>query len=445
MLHQFKAHIQRRAFPQPDTSVLVACSGGPDSMALASLMIRSGYQVHLAHVNYGLRGEESFLDEKLVDEFAQANNLPIHIHQPDTERIAEERGQGIQEAARAIRYAFFEEVVIREELLGVATAHHADDSIETYLWHVMRGSSLSGFQAIPEFNGIAFRPLLFARKPDLEAYCMREEIPFREDKSNDSDKYLRNRIRHELVPLMRSIRPGFERNILRQIDSFQEIYPLTEEFIDQLVASLMFLTEQGLELSLDDLKDIPYQRLVLQKVAYDYGFTANRTDELINLIYSQNGKALYSGSHRVIRERNALVITSLSGNIPNMGQIEAHHTEVHTPLHILIERKSTPVAIESSEWVAQMDANQISFPLTIRRWEAGDRIRPIGLKGSMKVSDILTQAQYSTVEKEKCIVVLSNEEIIWIPGLRIADHVKITDSTSEIVVLQVVKEDSEFL
>lgn len=442
MIQTLLKHIERSPFPQPGESILVACSGGPDSMALAHLMIHAGYNVHLAHANFMLRGEDSDLDEQLVDAFAQEHNVPVHIHRFDTQKASEERGTGIQETARGLRYEWFYELMIEHELSGIATAHHKDDRLETYLWHLLRGSSLSGFTSIPETNGSVFRPLLFASKQQLIDYCAEQGIKYRDDKSNASNKYTRNRIRHELIPLLEDIRPGFDKNMQRQMEIFDEVNAIIDDFTGQLTPGMMMLTEQGLEISLDDLYEIPFQRLIMQRIAKDFGFPARRVDELVDLIYSQNGKALFSATHRIIRERNALVITSLPDKVPSKGFIETDTLELHSPIHLLISHyPRSKWTLSKEEHKAQMDLDKLQFPLVVRKWKEGDRIRPIGLEGSMKLSDLMTQAKYSTYQKEHCFVVESEGKIVWTPGLRMADHVKVEANTRRVIELQVSSSD----
>ncbi|MCH2199061.1 MAG: tRNA lysidine(34) synthetase TilS [Flavobacteriales bacterium] len=435
MLQAFKQHIEQRRLLLSDDHVIIATSGGPDSMVLTDLLLQLGMEVDLAHVNFGLRGQDADDDEAFVDNFAQSNNIPVHIRRIDAKTLAKERGMGVQEAARKARYDWFEELRSEIEADVIVTAHHADDATESYLWHIMRGSSLSGFDAIPEASGNVVRPLLRFTKEEILAYAESRKIPFRTDASNVDRKYVRNQIRHDLIPLMRRIRPGFERNVQRQVSMFDEVNFIIDQFVSQLAPGMMILTEEGIELNVEDLAELPFQRLMLGHIGNDYGFPARRVDEMINLLYCKPGKAIYSQSHRIIRERETLVISTIpSGKGDQIATIEFDTEEIHSPVHIQIEKGAkSEFPILGIDWQATLDADKISFPITVRPWHEGDRMRPLGLEGTQLLSDIFTQAKWSQAQKENAWVFESAGEIIWLAGLRIADSVKISDKTEQVI------------
>lgn len=441
MVKAFIDHLQSHQILTPGHRLIVACSGGADSMALADLLQQIGFDFELAHVNYKLRGDDSDADQEAVSLLAQQLKVPVHFHTPDLQGIANERGHGIQEAARHIRYAWFELLRQSQGADAIVTAHHKDDQLESYLWHLLRGSSISGFAGIQAVSGKIVRPLLFTTKSELEEYAVERTLPYREDQSNRDPKYSRNRIRHELIPLMEDIRPGFARNIERQWKLFNEVDQLTQDFLGQLAPSMMMLSEEGLELSIEDLEELPFKRLLLLYIAKEYGFPARRVDELVNLISAQPGKSLSSSTHRIVRERSAIVISTLpaeGASRRKRNTIDESTEEVHTPIHLLIERGlKNDYTISNNPWEAIMDVKTLSFPLIIRPWEEGDRMRPLGMSGTQKLSDIFTQAKWTTHQKEHSLVVESNGEIIWCIGLRLSDKVKITDATNQVIRMRV--------
>jgi tRNA(Ile)-lysidine synthase len=275
---------------------------------------------------------------------------------------------------------------------------------------------------------------LHVSRQEIEDFALASNIAFRHDASNDSLHYTRNRIRHELIPLLEDIRPGFTRNTLRQIDQFVEIGQVIDGLVAELAEQMLDLREEGLRIDIEGWGEHPLLRLLLQEILNDYGFRARRVDEVIDLMYSDPGHGIYSSTHRILRERDHLLITPLPEKHSEVVEIYRGDDEVHSLMHLIVdELPRSAVTITSDANVALLDADSLTFPLVLRRWQAGDRIRPIGLEGSMKVSDLLVQAKMSTLEKERVCVLLSGEEIVWVPGLRIGESAKIGSSTQVVM------------
>ena len=414
--------------------MVVACSGGKDSVLLTHLLHELGYEMVLAHMNYHLRGAESDADARFVEALAQTLQVPFFVESADAKAAADQGGEGLQAAARRLRYAFFERIRTTVGAAYVVTAHQRDDLVETYFGHLLRGSHWKGFTAIPRVNGHVVRPLLHVSRQEIEDFALASNIAFRHDASNDSLHYTRNRIRHELIPLLEDIRPGFTRNTLRQIDQFVEIGQVIDGLVAELAEQMLDLREEGLRIDIEGLGEHPLLRLLLQEILNDYGFRARRVDEVIDLMYSDPGHGIYSSTHRILRERDHLLITPLPEKHSEVVEIYRGDDEVHSLMHLIVdELPRSAVTITSDANVALLDADSLTFPLVLRRWQAGDRIRPIGLEGSMKVSDLLVQAKMSTLEKERVCVLLSGEEIVWVPGLRIGESAKIGSSTQVVM------------
>jgi len=417
-----------------ESKMVVACSGGKDSVLLTHLLHELGYEMVLAHMNYHLRGAESDADARFVEALAQTLQVPFFVESADAKAAADQGGEGLQAAARRLRYAFFERIRTTVGAAYVVTAHQRDDLVETYFGHLLRGSHWKGFTAIPRVNGHVVRPLLHVSRQEIEDFALASNIAFRHDASNDSLHYTRNRIRHELIPLLEDIRPGFTRNTLRQIDQFVEIGQVIDGLVAELAEQMLDLREEGLRIDIEGLGEHPLLRLLLQEILNDYGFRARRVDEVIDLMYSDPGHGIYSSTHRILRERDHLLITPLPEKHSEVVEIYRGDDEVHSLMHLIVdELPRSAVTITSDANVALLDADSLTFPLVLRRWQAGDRIRPIGLEGSMKVSDLLVQAKMSTLEKERVCVLLSGEEIVWVPGLRIGESAKIGSSTQVVM------------
>ena len=436
MIDAFANYLLHSELIPAERRVLVACSGGPDSMVLAELLHRLNYRLLLVHVNYKLRGADSDADEALVRAYAADRGIDLVVDHPTLQPA----GIGKQAAARKARYALFDRLIAEGRADSIATAHHRDDLIESYLGHLLRGSHWNGFIGIPRRNGAIVRPLLHLRKDELLRFANAEGIPYRTDASNASSDYTRNRIRHELIPLMRSIRPGFENNILRQIENFIEVKGILSNFLDKLGTDILHLRPEGLYIHLEGLDGLPFLRLLMLQVTNQYGFHAHRVEEVLDLIDAEPGKLLLSDTHRIIREREYLIISPRPAEIPDeTAFIDRLTDEIVVPMHLVAEFVSgEDIVFGMDEDEAVMDASALRFPLVVRRWQSGDRIRPIGLDGSVKVSDLLTQAKLDRLERERVCVVVSGDEIVWVPGFRMAESVKVTSATTDALRLRTI-------
>ncbi|MDG1261573.1 MAG: tRNA lysidine(34) synthetase TilS [Flavobacteriales bacterium] len=441
MLLEFQQHLATTRLLGSDDFTIVACSGGPDSMALAHLLHKSGMNICLAHCNFQLRGEDSDADEALVVNWGESLGIEVHVKKFDTKSISEETNQGIQATARRLRYMWFDHLQAEIKATAIATAHHRDDQVETHLWHMMRGSSWSGFTGIPPVSGDVVRPLLFAPKEKILTYLDAQQVPFRTDKSNASADYTRNRIRNEVIPLLEDIRPGFKNNVIRQIAAFSEAGYILDQFIAELESGMLELGKDGLELNIADLKEMPFSRLLLLHILPGNGFPGRRVDEALHLIDAQVGKTIYSNSHRIIRERDSLQIRPLASiKQPGIHILEGT-PEIHAPLHLIIEQSSDCSIPKMGKHLSvAFDMEQLTFPLVLRKWAHGDKMTPLGMTGSQKLSDIITQQKLTTVEKEHVYVLQSGDDILWAIGLKVSDKHKITKTTRKTFRIQCVSE-----
>lgn len=434
MIDKMLHYIEEQKLLTAEDKVLVACSGGVDSMVLAHMLFSAGLNIALAHCNFQLRGTDSDQDEQVVRDFGKANNITVYVAKFDTKKISEETEGSLQEVARKLRYDWLESK--REEIgfQKIATAHHRNDLVETYLMHIMRGSSYSGFSSIPPQNGSVIRPLLYAEKQQIRNYAADEAIAFREDASNATNVYTRNQVRNELIPMMQKIKPGFEYNIYRQIELFSEINNLVDDFLDQLNVTLVEPVEEGLQIYIDELLDMPYKKLWTSRIARDYGFGAKRVDEIIDLCYSITGKEIQSATHRIIRQHQYLLVTTLSSDPPVPTQFSPLQEEVLYPIHLSLKVLPHPPSnLDEGPLVAYFDLEKLDKELELRAWQAGDRLKPLGLDGSQKVSDLLTQNKSTKLEKEQQTVVVSKGVIIWVIGIRMGRFAAISKNTRKVV------------
>jgi tRNA(Ile)-lysidine synthase len=455
-LKQFQQYIKQQNLFQPKDRLLLAVSGGVDSVVLCELCKQAGYDFTIAHCNFQLRGEESERDEAFVKQLGQKYEVEVLVKKFDTEKYATENKISIQVAARELRYNWFNELLTKMKTdlsLEVSnspfpsttaqggpggvllTAHHANDNIETLLMNFFKGTGINGLHGILPKQGNIIRPLLFAKKEELSEFAFANSLSFVEDSSNASDKYTRNYFRNQLIPDLQKVFPQVEDNLLHNIERFREIELLYKQSV-QLNTTKM-LEKKGNEIHIPVLKLLKTAALntILYEIIKDYGFTAHQTDEVVDLLKSESGKYVSSATHRIIKNRNWLIIA------PNKT-VEA--------LNIFIEENDTQVKFQQGEislelfttqnlkphsqnHIAQLNAAEIKFPLLLRKWKTGDYFYPLGMQKKKKLNRFFTDQKLSLTQKEKTWVVEMDKKIIWVVGLRIDNRFKITDNTKNIL------------
>lgn len=465
LLQQFQQHIKTTfQFLHPQHSkLLLAVSGGVDSVVLAHLFAKAGYSFTIAHCNFQLRGDESTRDEQFVKTLGATYNMPVLVKQFDTQGYAAENKISIQEAARKLRYDWFTELVNSEKLdtknassvichpssvicqpstvnchpssVNLVTAHHANDNIETLLINFFRGTGISGLHGIPARQGDIIRPLLFAKREDILAYAKQEGLSWVEDSSNASDKYTRNFIRLQMLPAAKEIFTHAEDNLLQNIERFKEAEILYKQAVDQHKKKL--LQQKGNEWHIPILKlqkTTPLNTIVWE-VIKDFGFNAAQTGELIKLLQAGSGSYITSVTHRIINNRGWLIIAPVT---------------TEEPQHILVEEGDKKIMfgdgaltfdvlpagnanITNSNLVAMLDAKHIQYPLLLRKYKQGDYFYPLGMQKKKKLNRFFIDQKLSATDKEKVWVLEMDKKIIWVVGLRIDDRFKVQSSTQQVL------------
>ncbi|WP_026769882.1 tRNA lysidine(34) synthetase TilS [Asinibacterium sp. OR53] len=442
MLQSFNQH-WKRTFPHltpQNCRLLLAVSGGVDSVVLTHLVAQSGFNFRIAHCNFQLRGEESERDEQFVLALGKQYGKEVLIRRFDTGAFASARKMTIQEAARELRYAWFN--TIREDS-WLVTAHHADDNIETMLMHLFRGTGikgLAGIQAIQEERAL-LRPLLPFRKQELLEYAREAKLDFVEDSSNSSDKYTRNFFRHQLIPGIREVFPQAEENILHTIEHLKEALQVYDQSIHLQLGKL--IEKYGNEIHIPVLKwkqATPLHTLT-REMLKPYGFTTAQTAEAIKLLDASNGSYLQSPTHRLIRNRKWMIIAENANEQAAHIIIEETDSEVRfaeKTLKIQSPKiKSQNISVPSTASEAFLDAAKISFPLLLRKWKQGDYFYPLGMQKKKKLSRFFIDLKLSATDKEKVWVLEMDKKIIWVIGYRIDDRFKIIDTTTDILQFKV--------
>lgn len=462
LLLSFKTYIKQHHLFSPKDKLLLAVSGGIDSVVLAALCKQTGFDFAIAHCNFQLRGEESNRDEAFVKALAEKYGVEFYIKSFDTKTIARQLKKSIEETARDLRYGWFGEIVDRWAMTDdrnasstandqrptanyILTAHHADDTIETVLMNFFRGTGIKGLRGIQPKNGKVIRPLLFARRKELEEFVNENKLEYVTDSTNFENEYTRNFFRNKVLPAVKEYYHAADENILRNAERFMEV----EELYNQAIAlhKKKLLThpqsprgrEKEVHIPVLKLKKSTPLNTIVYEIIKDYGFTSHQTDEVIAMLDSESGKYISSSSHRIIKNRKWLIIAPVKADAAETVLIEAYENNVQCSMFNIqlstIDSVNRQLSTVSSE--AQLDASEITFPLLLRKWKAGDYFYPLGMKKKKKLARFFIDNKLSKTEKENAWVIESNKRIIWVVGHRIDERFKVTDKTKEVLKISI--------
>jgi tRNA(Ile)-lysidine synthase len=415
--------------------ILIAVSGGLDSMALLYLFRQSGFSVQAAHCNFNLRGEESDGDEQFVKETCDALDIPIHIKHFDTETHARSRGVSIQMAARDLRYAWFEEVRAANDLDHIATAHHQDDQIETILLNLSRGTGLKGMHGILAVQNKLIRPLLFTDRSALETWMSANNFSYREDSSNASLKYSRNKLRHQVIPILKEINPSLSNTFQENVERFgggeQNLSFLYEKQRQFIV--LQKGDEQHIVLS--ELLKYPSPMDVLFHFINVFGF--NDWKAIENLMNSESGKIISSETHELLKDRRVFILREKQNEFNHSFHIAKEQESVSDPICLSFQMvDGKKFELNTSEHIAALDFDKLQFPLELRKWQKGDVFQPLGMRGKKKLSDFFIDQKMSLFEKENTWLLCSSGQIVWVVGYRIDERFKLVEASQKVYLVR---------
>lgn len=436
MKERFLKYVESKYLFRKSDKILIAVSGGLDSVVLLDLLFKTGFNISIAHCNFQLRGNESDLDEEFVRGLSVKYKLKFFVRICDAKEFAKTNKLSIQESARELRYEWFEQIVLENEFDKIAVAHHFDDNLETFFINFSRGSGLSGLKGIPVKNENIARPLMFASRKEIEKYANENKLEFREDSSNSSDKYLRNNLRHNLLPGFVEIMGGSNETLRKSMDYLAEDELLFEQLIQQKRQEIIKDGDGFQSLQKSNLLSLSPLKTWVYYLLKPFGFSRAVTDDIsVSLQENNSGKAFFSSSHRLISDREELIISTREINIKVQEfTFDQNVSELQSPLHFEISKflKSDNFKIENDKKTAWFDFDKLEFPLTIRKWRTADRFKPFGMKGSKLLSDLFIDEKLSLLEKENIWLLVSGNEIIWVIGLRSSDRFKITSKTETI-------------
>ena len=404
---------------------LLGLSGGLDSMTLLHIAQELGINISVAHFNFKLRGEESDMDEAFIKSHCIELQIPAFTNSKDTLEYCNEHKLSIQEGARELRYNWFNALVETEGFDYILTAHHGNDVIETFFINLLRGSGIKGLSSIPELNDKIMRPLLEIDKSSLEKYAKAEYIPYREDSSNLSSKYLRNNLRHDVLPGLRKLSKDTDESILSSIKYLKEANTFIEEKIEEELSPFISNEKNETKLKIEHTCSDFALKTWLRK----FGFKSEQTEQLTQ---HTAGKKLTSSTHELLVDREEFIIRPLE-SISIEEFIIPDARSISTPLHLAITIEEVPSSIKRDPNIAMLDLEKVKFPLKLRKWKHGDAFIPLGMQGKKKLSDYFIDEKINSFDKEKIWILEDSEKMVWIVGKRIDNRVKITNSTQKII------------
>ncbi len=435
MTEKLHHHLKENLPFLKDSKLLIAVSGGIDSMVMVHLLSKLGFDIKMAHCNFGLRDEESDGDEKFIRNYAQQNNIPLFVTRFNTKQYADDEKLSIQLAARQLRYKWFYELMQEDKLDYLLTAHHLDDSLETFLINLTRGTGLDGLTGISEQNDRIVRPLLPFSRSEIENYARDNNISWREDSSNASDKYLRNKLRHDVVPVLKSVNASFMDSFRQTLENLLQSQSLAEDASVLVYKQVVIERENQKHFNITQLKRLPNYKAYLYQWLSPFGFTA--WDDIYNLTDSQPGKVIFTEGYRLLKDRDTLILEPETKKDNGIYEIPEGVAEITYPVRLSVKNVNKTLKKYENNAI-YVDSATLKFPLFARKWQEGDYFCPIGMKGQRKkVSKFFKDEKMSLSEKEDAWLLCSGNEIVWIINKRADERFKVTEKTTQILKIEV--------
>ncbi len=413
MLKEFQKYIEQNLSFLLDKKLLIAISGGIDSVVLAYLLHKLNYKIALAHCNFQLRGNESNLDEEFVKNIAKKINIEIFTTKFNTKQYAENQKLSIQLSARELRYKWFEKLLEEQQFDYLLTAHHADDNLETFLINLSRGTGLDGLTGIPQKNGKIVRPLLKFSREEIEKYAVENQILWREDQSNSETKYLRNKIRHKIVPNLKELNSKFLENFSKTINYLQD----NQQIVNDKTSDVLFEISQKkgniTQINIEKLLKLSNPKAYLYQILKNYNIT--QWNDIFDLLSAQSGKKIVTNSHILLKDRDFLLV---SENVKNKQLSIFYFNETDVEITKPIHLKLVNSEVELSKKCIQIDKKLVKFPLILRKRRQGDVFYPTKMNGKKKLSKYFKDEKLSQFDKENVWLLCSEDDIIWVIGMR---------------------------
>ncbi len=438
MLKHFKNFIDKENLFNPEDEILLAVSGGPDSVFLCELFHLAGYKFGIAHCNFQLRGKDSDLDELFVKQMAKRYNSPFYCKHFDTKKYASENNISIEMAARFLRYKWFYKLLDDENYKYIATGHHLDDQIETLFINFLRGTGIKGLHGILPKQHHILHPLLFTYRKDIEKFLLENNLSYRIDRTNKSLNIIRNKFRHSILPLLKEINPNYKNIITKNIERLREAELIYKTQINNKKNKVIQERDNKTFISIEQLKNLHPIRTYLFEFLAPYDFNFSVVENIIDSLNNISGKQFFSHSHRLIKDRNNLIITKRAETQhPNKMEVNVrdyfineNDSLIKEPVKLEIRKITNEnYKIPKDKNTSSLDIDKLKFPLILRKWQKGDFFYPFGMYKKKKLSDYFIDQKFSLIDKENTWLLCSKNIIVWIVGQRPDNRFRITKYT----------------
>ncbi len=427
MIQKFKKHINQN-FPFLDgKKLLIACSGGLDSVVLTHLMNKLNFEIALAHCNFSLRNKESDGDEMFVIGLAEQMNIPVFAETFNTHKFADEHKVSTQMAARTLRYEWFEQILANFKYDHLLTAHHLDDDLETFFINLSRGTGINGLTGIPSVNGNIIRPLLIFSREEIVTYAKKNNLKWREDSSNQKADYLRNKLRLEVLPLFKETHDSLLNNFKTTQNNLQSSKKLIEDYMALIYKQAVSEDEDFYRINIQKLKELPNTKDLLYELLNGFGFT--EWNDVSALLNAQTGKQLFSKTHQLLKNRDELLLSKIDFN-SQMKEFFVSEIGIDSPIKLKIELVDS--MDETTKNLIYLDSEKLNFPMKIRKWQEGDSFHPFGLNGRKKLSKFFKDEKMSILQKNKIWLLLNEDKIVWVIGHRMDNRFRVNEDTQSI-------------
>ena len=432
----FHNHINNALPFLKNSKLLLAISGGLDSVILTHLCKQSDLYITLAHCNFNLRGIESDADQKFVLDLADSLDLEIFTESFNTMAYAESNKESIQMAARTLRYDWFQELATQLGFDYILTAHHADDNLETFLINLTRGTGLEGLKGIPEVNDNIVRPLLPFSREIIEEFAVSNQILWREDSSNASTKYLRNKLRHDVIPVLKSLNSNVLTNFKNTLNNLNDTADIVEESVQAVLKrAIIDIDNTQISYKISEFIKVNNPKAYLYEIFKDYGFT--QWTDIVNLLTAQSGKQVFSATHQLLKNRDTLILSELKtedSQYENETSVVINNFENEVAVSLgILSFKTVEILEKSDSTTVFIDKEKLKLPLTVRHWKEGDYFYPLGMQGKKKLSKYFKDQKLSLFDKKKVLLLCSQDKIVWVINHRADDRFKVTNQTKSIL------------
>jgi len=440
MLKKVKKYIHNHNLFDSSDKILLAVSGGIDSMVLLDLLQKMNCNFAVAHCNFNLRGQESDGDEAFVSSYCEEKKIELFKISFQTKTYANEKKISIQMAARELRYNWFQEIYQANDFKYIALAHHANDVVETFHINLSRGTGIKGLSGIKAKIGNLIRPLLFATRDEIIGYQKENKLDFREDSSNSSVKYARNKIRHEIIPSLEKINSAYSQNVLKSIENLLEVEKIYNQQIEEKRKEIVIFENHLYKINIDKLLKTAAPKTFLFEFIREFGFESDNLEQIYESVTNQTGCEFLSENFILLKNRNEFIVkrkenAQKTDIFIDKNCLQLKINEINFTFSEF--EKKQDFVMEKKQEIALLDFDKLEFPLQITNWKTGDYFYPLGMEKRKKISDFLIDKKISLFEKEKQLILKSKNEIVWMVGKQIDNRFKLTQSTKKILRIEI--------